>query len=62
MKHEIVFAFALWVMISLGISFFRLLPSGHIEDGKYVRDGADCELRYVDYILPLSRIHCPVNP
>lgn len=48
MKEWILTALAFYVAFSLMIAFFRLLPM-------------DCEVRYVDYLFPLSRMHCPVG-
>ena len=24
--------------------------------------GFDCEKRYIDYLFPLTKLHCPINP
>lgn len=45
-------AIAFYVVLSFMILFFRVAP---------FNEPIDCEVRYVDIVFPLSRLHCPIE-
>lgn len=52
MKDKIFIVVIIWLVASVYIWMFRLPAFGK---------PADCEVRYLDFIFPLTRIHCPVG-
>lgn len=55
MKDFIVVFFVFYIVLSSIFFAIRATPTGHPERTQ------DCVVRYMDYIFPLSRIHCPVD-
>lgn len=48
-SDAIFFIIAAYFMLSFFIWMFRVLPM-------------DCEHRYLDYVFPITMLHCKVNP
>lgn len=47
-REWVPFTIGIYLAVSLFIWFMRWLPM-------------DCEKRYVDYVFPLSKLHCKVG-
>lgn len=52
LREHGVFVIAIYVVMSL---FFMLIRAGQYNQP------IDCEVRYLDIVFPLSRLHCPVG-
>jgi hypothetical protein len=56
-KLNIMIGIFIYLIISACLWLIRITPApGNEHDYKL-----DCVVRYIDYVFPITRLHCPVN-
>lgn len=56
MKQSLLIITFLYLLASVLLWFIRVIPAAHN------KESADCVVRYMDYVFPITRLHCPVDP